>query len=136
MGEEETDEETTVTDDFPPSGIIGQLPTESELADSKSGKDCATLKTLAWDKVKSLFGSKVVIMTKKNLSMIWKANESIGNNDIIPEDDKLQYGLKTFLQQFQKSDIIANTFLCLMPQASNEYAGYSPKRNFLLVLQS
>ena len=47
------------------SGMIGQLPTENEVAKSTSGKDYATTKKLAWDKVKSLLGHEVVLKRKK-----------------------------------------------------------------------
>ena len=97
------------------SGMIGQLPTESEVANSTSGKDYATLKKLAWDKVKSLLGREVVVKTKKNGSMSWRVIESIDNDDIIPEHNDLQYGLKNFsCGDYKKSDIIAKIFLRLM----------------------
>jgi len=65
-GEEEAKEvvkEVAATGDS--SGMIGQLPTENEVANSTSGKDYATIKKLAWDKVKSLLGHEVVVKTKK-----------------------------------------------------------------------
>ncbi len=93
-GEEESEEVAAETSDSAPSGMIGQLPTESEVANSTSGKDYATLKKLAWDKVKSLLGNEVVVKTKKNGSMTWKVIESMDNDDIIPEHNNSQYGLK------------------------------------------
>jgi hypothetical protein len=65
-GEEEAEEvveEVAAAGDS--SGMIGQLPTENEVANSTSGKDYATIKKLAWDKVKSLLGHEVVVKTKK-----------------------------------------------------------------------
>ncbi len=56
------------------SGMIGQLPTESEVANSTSGKDYATMKKLAWDKVKSLLGGEVVVKTKKWVNDLQKRN--------------------------------------------------------------
>jgi hypothetical protein len=61
-GEEEV-EEVAATGNS--SGMIGQLPTESEVANSTSGKDHVTMKKVAWDKVKSILGSEVVVKTKK-----------------------------------------------------------------------
>jgi hypothetical protein len=114
-GEEESEEVAAETSDSAPSGMIGQLPTESEVANSTSGKDYATLKKLAWDKVKSLLGSEVVVKTKKNGSMTWKVIESIDNDDVIPEHNNSQYGLKKFsCGDYKKSDIIAKIFLRLM----------------------
>jgi hypothetical protein len=48
-GEEEAKEVAAAGDS---SGMIGQLPTENEVANSTSGKDYATIKKLAWDKVR------------------------------------------------------------------------------------
>jgi len=65
-GEEEAEEvveEVAAAGDS--SGMIGQLPTENEVANSTSGKDYATIKKLAWDKVKSLLGYEVVVKKKK-----------------------------------------------------------------------
>jgi hypothetical protein len=50
-GEEEAKEVVAAGDS---SGMIGQLPIESEVANSTSGKDYTTIKKLAWDKVKPL----------------------------------------------------------------------------------
>ncbi len=97
-GEEEAKEVVVAVDS---SGMIGQLPTESEVANSTSGKDYATIK-LAWDKVKSLLGSEVVVK-KKNGSTTWKVIESIDSYNVIPEHNNLHYGLEEFImQQLQK----------------------------------
>ncbi len=84
-GEEEATE-MAAADDL--SGIIGQLPTESKVANSTSGKYYATLKKLAWDKVKSLLGSEVRMKTE-NGSINWKVIESIDNDYAIPEHNSL-----------------------------------------------
>jgi hypothetical protein len=42
--------------DLQPAGMIGQLPTEQEASLTASGKDYATVKKAAWDKLKSLLG--------------------------------------------------------------------------------
>jgi hypothetical protein len=94
------------------SGMIGQLPTENEVANSTSGKDYATIEKLAWNKVKSLLGHEVVVKTK-NGSMTWKVIESIDNENVIPEHNNLQYGLKDF-SCGNYSEIIVKIFLCLM----------------------
>ncbi len=86
-----------VASDFSPFGMIGQLPTEREVASSTSGEDYAMLKKLTWDKVKSLLGSELVVKMKKNGWMTWKVIESIDNDDVIPDYNNSQYGLKTFL---------------------------------------
>ena len=80
-------EAAEVADDPQPSGIIGQLPTEQEAA-LASGKDYATIKKIAWDKVKSLLGQEVVVKTKKNGSMTWKVIDSI---DPDPVEQSLRY---------------------------------------------
>jgi hypothetical protein len=48
--------------------------------------------------------------------MTWKVIESIDNNNVIPEHDNLQYGLKNFsCGNYRKSEIlIAKIFLHLM----------------------
>jgi hypothetical protein len=65
-GEEEAEavvKEVAVASDL--AGMFGQLPTENEVANSTSDKDYATIKKLAWDKVKSLLDHEVVVKTKK-----------------------------------------------------------------------
>ncbi len=47
--------------------------------------------------------------------MTWKVIESIDNENVIPEHNNLQYGLKDFsCGNYRKSEIIAKIFLCLM----------------------
>jgi hypothetical protein len=138
-GEEEAKEVAAAGDS---SGMIGQLPTENEVANSTSGKDYATIKKLAWDKVRC--------EDKKNGPLTWKVIESIDNNNVIPEHDILQYGLKNFsCGNYRKSEIIAKIFLCLtfrdwrekVEKLNNAVvsrkpnAGFSLTRNFLPVLQ-
>jgi hypothetical protein len=91
-GDKEAEDVAAVSGDSGPSGMIGQLPTESQVANSTSGKDYAMLKKLASDKVKSLLGSEVVVKMKKNGSMTWKVIESIDNDDVISEHNNSQYG--------------------------------------------
>jgi hypothetical protein len=52
---------------------------------------------------------------KKNGPMTWKVIESIDNDDVIPEHNNLQYGLKGFsCGNYKKSDTFANICLHLM----------------------
>jgi hypothetical protein len=67
-GEEVVEEVVEAADDPQPSRMIGQLPTEQEAA-LASGKDHASIKNQARDKVKSLLRHEVVVKTKKNGSM-------------------------------------------------------------------
>jgi hypothetical protein len=60
-GEEEAKEVAAAGDS---SGVIGQLPTESEVANSTLGKECYNKKA-AWVKVKFLLGSEVMVKTKR-----------------------------------------------------------------------
>jgi hypothetical protein len=47
--------------------------------------------------------------------MTWKVNESIDNENVIPEHKNLQYRLKDFsCGNYRKSEIIAKIFLHLM----------------------
>jgi hypothetical protein len=47
--------------------------------------------------------------------MTWKVFESIDNNNVIPEHNNLQFGLKDFsCGDYRKSEIITKIFLCLM----------------------
>ena len=81
-------EAVEAADDSQPSGMIGQLPTEQEAVLASGGKDYATIKKIAWDKVKSLLGQEVVVKTKKNGSMTWKVIDSI---DPDPVEQSLRY---------------------------------------------
>ncbi len=116
-GEEAAEEAAKAADESQPSGMIGQLPTEQKAA-LASGKDYATIKKLAWGKVKSLLGNEVVVKTKKNGSMTWKVIDSIDPDlaEAIPEvHGNFEYGLKGFsCGNYKKSEIISSIFLCLL----------------------
>jgi hypothetical protein len=108
----------TTNDNEQPSGMIGQLPTEKEASLSAPGKDYATIKKAAWEKIKSLLGTEVIVKTKKNGSMNWKVIESIEPEEekAIPEVlDNFQYGLKDFsCSGFKKSEVVQCIFLRLL----------------------
>ncbi len=113
-GEEGAEEAMEAADDSQPLGMIGQLPTEQEAALASGGKDYATIKKLAWDKVKSLLGHDVVVKMKKNGSMTWKAIDSIDPDPakaITEVHDNFEYGLKRFnCENFKKAKSLAISF--------------------------
>ena len=74
--EVEPTDETAAASDPQQSGMIGQVPTEKDASLVPAGKDYATLKKAAWEKVKSLLEKEVVVTSKKH-SMTWKVIESI-----------------------------------------------------------
>lgn len=121
--EVEPTDETAAASDPQQSGMIGQVPTEKDASLAPAGKDYATLKKAAWEKVKSLLGKEVVVTSKKH-SMTWKVIESIEPEEGkgIPElQEKYQYGLRNFsCSTVKKSEVVRHIFLRLLFKKWNE----------------
>jgi hypothetical protein len=91
-------------------GMIGQLPSESNVP-----KDYAAVKQLAKEKIAALVGKEVPVTSRSLGTIIWKVVAAVESEDVIPErSDGIEYGLRGFnVGRHKKSEIFASMFLSI-----------------------